>query len=261
MVFHMPNLGRGVAYLAHGSLDGLQPLDVKPESLAQMVYASIRKAIVSKTLMPGTVVSEASVARRLAVSKTPVREALLRLQSVGLVEPDAGRGLRIVMPSEDAIRDAYEVRQVLEAGLCQAAASRGTAAQREAITSAARGSLESAEKGDIEGFRDWDHNFHKAIAQAAGNPRLAQLAEDAMALASVLRERDVPGVQDAIRCAHQHLEIADAIVHGQPHVAADAAQRHTQDVADMVLSAFRQRSSSKTAGWQVSGGTGREVDR
>jgi DNA-binding GntR family transcriptional regulator len=230
----------GVSYSGTTGVDALQPLDAKPESLTQMVYGAIRQAIISKALLPGTVVSEASLTRRLAVSKTPVREALLRLQAVGLVEPDGMRGLRIVRPSEDVIRQAYEVRVVLESGLCRRAAERATAAQREEMAKAAAGSLASAEKADIDGFRGWDRRFHRAIAEAAANPRLAQLADDALTLAGVLRERDVPGVQDAIRCARQHLAIAEAIRDGDGHAAEDGARQHAEDVGAMVLAAFQR---------------------
>lgn len=240
----VPNALYGVSYTAATGLNALQPLEVKPESLTQMVYGAIRQAIVSKALMPGTVVSEASLARRLAVSKTPVREALLRLQAVGLVEPDGARGLRIVLPSEDAIRQAYEVRMVLESALCRRAAERSTEAEREEMAKAAAGSLASAEKGDIDGFKGWDRTFHRAVADAAGNPRLAQLADDALALAGVLRERDVPDVQDAIRCARQHLAIADAIRDSDGDTAEDVARQHAEDVAAMVLAAFRQRTGA-----------------
>ncbi|MDA8313098.1 MAG: GntR family transcriptional regulator [Actinomycetota bacterium] len=204
-----------------------------------MVYDAIRGSIVSKRLAPGTLVPEASLAVRLRVSKTPVREALLRLQSIGLVEPDGSRGLRVVSPSEDSIREAYEVRLVLEQGLARRAASRASSLQREEILQAAERSFQSAEAGDIvDGFRSWDRAFHRAISSAAGNARLARLAEDAAVLASVLRERDVPDVQDAIQCGRQHLDIAHGICLRDPVAAARASEMHVHAVRDMVLAAF-----------------------
>jgi len=223
-------------------MDGLAPLDAKPERLAQVVYAAVRKAIVSQALRPGTAISETLVARRLSVSKTPVREALLRLQAVGLVESD-GRGLRIVLPSERAIQDAYETRMVLESGLSQWAAQHASPAHRRVIADAATQTFETASAADIAGFRTWDRTFHQNIAKATENPRLQQLAEDALALAGVLRDRDVPGVQDAIRCAGQHLQIAEAISQGNSEAAAACAAQHAADVRDMVLAAFRQRTA------------------
>jgi GntR family transcriptional regulator, rspAB operon transcriptional repressor len=226
-------------------LDGLLPLSEKPQSLSEMVYDSIRSSIVSKRLRPGTVVAEASLAARLNVSKTPVREALLRLQSIGLVEPDR-RGLRVVSPSEDSIREAYEVRLILEQGLARRAAEQGSPVERQEILNAAERSLQCAEAGDIaEGFRNWDRAFHRAISAAAHNVRLARLAEDAAVLASVLRERDVPGVQDAIQCGHQHLDMARAVCSDDADGAAGASDAHVNAVRDMVLAAFRERYESR----------------
>jgi len=236
----MPSPESRIQDLARG-LDGLEPLDIKPPSLTQVAYEAVRRAIVSKALAPGTIVSESSLAARLAVSKTPVREALVRLQMVGLVEADGSRGLRIVLPSEVSIREAYEVRAVLEAGLCRQAAERADELAVEEITMAARRSLDSADREDLAGFKQWDRRFHQAIADAAGNPRLAALTDDARALAGVLRERDVPEVQDAIRCAHQHLAIAEAVADHRGTEAYAASERHVEDVKEMVLAAFVQR--------------------
>src|SRR2546427_502394 len=92
----------------------LAPLTEKPESLTQIVYQALRDAIISKRLPPGERVSEASLARQLRVSKTPVREALLRLHAIGLVEADGGRGGRIVRPSAELLRHTYQVLGTLE---------------------------------------------------------------------------------------------------------------------------------------------------
>ncbi len=235
----------------------LDPIDSKPESLSQLVYTSIRKAIVSKVLMPGTVVSEAALAQQLTVSKTPVREALLRLQAVGLVEQDGGRGLRVVLPSEALIRQAYEVRWALEGILARLAAQRADPEEQESIAAAAAESLANAQRADIEGFRHWDRAFHRAVADAAANPRLAELADDALSLASVLRERDVPDVQDAIRCARQHFAISNAIRHHRSEDAAAASEQHVRDVQQMVLDAFLPRISATVS----LGGRGRTGNR
>src|SRR5262249_41988548 len=88
----------------------LAPVTEKPESLTEIVYQLLRDAIISKRLPPGERVSEAGLARQLRVSKTPVREALLRLNTIGLIEADGGRGGRIVRPSAELIRRTHQVR-------------------------------------------------------------------------------------------------------------------------------------------------------
>ena len=92
----------------------LPPLAGRPSSLTTRVFAEIRDKIVDATLPPGSRVSESVLADQLRVSKTPVREALLRLRHIGLVEPSS-TGLRVIQPSAKAIRDAYEFRAGVEA--------------------------------------------------------------------------------------------------------------------------------------------------
>src|SRR3981081_2195160 len=85
------------------STAGLRPLAPRAENLTDAVFEAIRDGIVDKVLTPGARISEAKVASQLNVSKTPVREALLRLRHLGLVEPTE-RGLTVVRPSGKAIR-------------------------------------------------------------------------------------------------------------------------------------------------------------
>src|SRR5213592_4799191 len=154
------------------------PLTEKPESLTQIVYQTLRDAIISKRLPPGERVSEASLARQLRVSKTPVREALLRLQAIGLVEADGARGGRIVRPSADLIRHIYEVRGALESLAARLAAERATPAQRSELIEFAATSLGAAQGQDTDGFRQHDGAFHDLLA-AAANPYLARLIDNA----------------------------------------------------------------------------------
>src|SRR5438876_726400 len=171
----------------------LAPLTEKPESLTQIVYQTLRDAIISKRLPPGQRVSEASLARQLRVSKTPVREALLRLQAIGLVEADGGRGGRIVRPSAELIRHTYEVRGSLESLAARLAAARASPAQRSQLAELAAASLGAAQGQDLDGFRRHDEEFHDLLAAAAANPYLSRLIGNAYTLSAAARQRDVPG--------------------------------------------------------------------
>ena len=102
------------------------------------MYAAIRDAMVRKELAPGERVTEAGIAKRMDVSKTPVREAMLRLEEVGLIEPDGIRGSRVVQPSPAVFTQAFEVREVLEGYLAEKAATRADGAQAERIAEAAQ---------------------------------------------------------------------------------------------------------------------------
>ncbi|HET6504502.1 MAG TPA: GntR family transcriptional regulator [Amycolatopsis sp.] len=213
---------------------GLKPLGTKPESLTEKVFEAIRDAIVTKALPPGSQVSEAGLAAQLSVSKTPVRETLLRLRHAGLVEPD-GRSLRVVLPSETSTRDAYELRIGLERVSARHAAERATAAERARITEFAQASLDAARAEDGAGFFRCDHEFHTTIAQAAHNPLIARSMEDALLLTSALRARDVADTGGSLACAREHVRIAKAVRDGDVEAAAQRMDEHLQHVLGIVL--------------------------
>lgn len=208
-------------------MEELPRLDAKPERLSQLVYEAIRDAIIAKTLPPGDPVSEARLARQLGVSKTPVREALLRLQAIGLVEPRS-RGACVVTPSAELLRSSYEVRATLEAGVARLATLRATADQKAEIVGAAERSLQVAEADDISAFQSWDRRFHELMTEACGNPHLADLLRNASTLARVLRARDAPSQNHALRCAAYHLEIAAAVERGDADRASQCASEHIE---------------------------------
>ena len=78
-------------------------LPTRPESLSDVVYETIRDAIVHRTIPPGARVTETGLAKQLDVSKTPVREALLKLREIGLIEPHGACGGRGVAPGQQVV--------------------------------------------------------------------------------------------------------------------------------------------------------------
>jgi DNA-binding GntR family transcriptional regulator len=211
-----------------------QRLDA-PEPLADSVYEAIRSSIMDKTLAPGARVTESGIAKRLGVSKTPVREALLRLRRIGVIQPDGVRGGHVVRPSRSAIREAYEVREALEVFAVRSVAERASDSDLELICDDAERSLRCAQRGDVAGFHEWDFAFHQAIAEAAANPRLKELIEDVNTLIRTLRQRDFPASEWSVDCAQAHMRIADAIARGDAAAAENEAREHIRRVEGYVL--------------------------
>jgi DNA-binding GntR family transcriptional regulator len=218
------------------SAPGLRPLPPRAGNLTEVVFEAIRDGIVDKMLTPGSRISEANVASQLNVSKTPVREALLRLRYIGLVEPTE-RGLRVVRPSVRAIRDAYESRAGIERTAAQYAAYRATTEEHERILLLARTSLAYAQASDGPRFRQYDHEFHEAIACSARNAVLERAVKDSLVLTSALRERDVPASGDSVTCAQEHIRVAQAIRAGDAEAAAREVADHVHHVMAIVLAA------------------------
>ena len=207
----------------------------RPPNLSDVVFETIRQAIVDRVLAPGEPLTEPALAERLQVSKTPVREALLRLREMGLIEQSGPRSLRVIQPSPEAVRHAYEMREALESFTAARAAEKADAATRELILSAARRSLDAAKAADIPAFRDNDREFHRLIAKLAQNPRIEALIDDAGAVISTLLIRDLPPGQGPVDCSEGHVRIANAIAAGDPEAAAREMTAHIRQVWSLAL--------------------------
>lgn len=216
----------------------LQPIGAKPEPLVEIVFGIIHDAIVRKDLKPGSRVSEARLAAQLHVSKTPVREALLRLEAIGLVIPDGNRGTRVIWPSAETIQHAFEVRALLEGRSASRAASHGGLSAHRELHQIAMESLRRAEVGDGEGFRRMDRELHAAIAEAGGNDMLKRLVDNAYTLTWALRRRETPSIGYQVGCAQEHLRIVAAIADHDPSTAEAEMTFHVDKSRRFVLEHF-----------------------
>jgi DNA-binding GntR family transcriptional regulator len=145
---------------------------LRTRSRAEFVYASLRDAISDGRIAPGERVREEEVARNLGVSRTPVREALQRLQQRGLLVLGAGRGLVVAQLSQQQIIELYAMRQILEGSAARFAATHATPAEIE-ILYQLQDELKAAE-GDALLHTNLNRQFHQAIYEAAHNRYLMQ---------------------------------------------------------------------------------------
>lgn len=222
------------------TVHALEPIDIKPEPLAEIVFGIVRDAIVRKDLPPGSRISEARLAAQLNVSKTPAREALLRLEGIGLVVADGNRGTRVVMPSAENIQHAFEVRGVLEGFAARRAATHAEPAAHSFLRRLADESLQRAEAGDGDGFRKLDAELHAAIAEASGNELLQRLAANAYTLVWALRRRDTPSIGYQVGCAQEHLRIVEAIAAHDASGAEAEMTSHIDKSRRFVLEFFQK---------------------
>ncbi|MFG2514056.1 GntR family transcriptional regulator [Streptomyces sp. NPDC048584] len=219
----------------------------RPDNLTDLVFAEIRDRIVNASLPPGSPVSEAALAKELAVSKTPVREALLRMRRIGLVEPTS-RGLRVTLASVRSVRQAFEYRAALESQAATYAAHHATGEQLDAVAYWASESLHHARGGDPAGFRRADQQFHEAMARASGNEYMRLAIEDAFVLTVALRRRDVSLVRDFVPDAVEHLAIAGALRARDSVGASTSLAQHALRIMDQLLDAMRRPDATVSAG-------------
>lgn len=144
---------------------------------AAEVYERLRQAIVEGSIRPNERLIEADLAERLQVSRTPVRETMLRLAGDGLIV-NHRRGWVVREHAAEDIREVYEVRAALEGFAARLAAERATDEELEAIAATHRAyteSVRSSARGELV-----EHNdaFHDAVIKAAGNGLLLQRIRD-----------------------------------------------------------------------------------
>lgn len=199
-------------------------------SSAQSVYTALRARFADGDLAPGERLTEAALAQELGVSRTPVREALGRLQADGLVVPTA-RGVAVATLGSDEIEQIYELRAVLE-GLAAAQTARRQAegliapVEIRGIQAAADEVEQAVAEGDPKHSARANLAFHRAFGRAPGNPFLEDALHrvwDRIAVSTVSNLSDDVWAKAVIA---QHQEICQAIVSGDENAARRAAEGH-----------------------------------
>ena len=144
-------------------------------SLTDQAYTKLRRDILSCVLQPGSEVSEADIADRLLMSKTPVREALGRLRVEGFVKAFPRRGYQIVPLTISDMDELFDVRAIVEAGCGELAAERITDEELNRLEALADVSYDVATMASLDTFISSNRDFHLAIANASGNRRLHEM--------------------------------------------------------------------------------------
>ncbi|MBM3569061.1 MAG: GntR family transcriptional regulator [Alphaproteobacteria bacterium] len=199
---------------------------------SRLVYAALRERILALALAPGLDLDEPALVAEFKVSRTPVREALIRLASEGLVELTPNRGARV------ASLDLSDVPQLLEAvELNQRAVNRLAALRRRAehvaaIESAERGFAAAVRAGDFAAMTDANKAFHDAIGRACGNRYLIEHGESLTTRTLRLARLNLESADDAPRyfptVVRHHAAIARAIRRGDVERADRLAIAHAK---------------------------------
>lgn len=191
-------------------------------------YEALRGEIIAWQLTPGTVLAEVEVAGRLGLSRTPVREALARLVADGLVEPLGGRGLVVTPVSAENVGELFELRQALEAQAASLAAERRDPARFRELQDALREAPALLADADPahQAYYALVERFDDAVDDAVQNPFLVQALAGVRTHLARIRRLSHDNPARLLEAAREHLLIVDAIVDGDPRLAADATRVH-----------------------------------
>jgi len=195
------------------------------------IYERIRQKILDSEVAPGSQILEQELAVMLGVSRTPVREAVIRLQNEGLLEIIPRHGVRIVPIAVSDMREIYDVLISLEPRAAELLAARGASPKelRELAASCEK-MTDSLARGEMEAWALADEEFHLGIVQLSNNRRLVDIILNCWdqvhrARYFTLRLRQHPQPSKSIE---EHYEIIEAIRRGDAHAARRLYRRHRE---------------------------------
>ena len=209
-----------------------------PPSLTERAVAALRRDILTTRLAPGETVSETAVAAHLELGKAPVRAALARLAEEGLVQAVPRRGWMVSLVTIRDIHEVFDLRLMLEPEAARRAAGRVDAVMLGRLDVVCAAGYDCSDEESAMRFLDANKAFHVAIAELAGNARLARqldrlLDESTRMLVLGLRPRDRTG-----EMAHEHHALVAALALGRADDAARIMQEQVSASRRMVLAAL-----------------------
>lgn len=208
-------------------------------SLAERAYRAIRDRLVMLEIRPGAPIHEEQLAQSLGVGRTPVREALKRLQYERLITTYPRRGTFATEVNITDLAHISEVRRQLEPLAAAQAARRATAADRAALT-ALRRELERADpaRRDATGLMHLDLQVHRAVYAAAHNPYLEDTLVRHDNLATRIWCLFIDRLSDMAGHVEEHGPLIEAIVAGEPEKAARLARGHVEGFEQAIRAAI-----------------------
>ena len=206
--------------------------------LRDNIYDALREEILTCRLLPGEDLREQDLAERYAVSRSPVREALLRLERDRLVSVHPRQGYRIAPISVAAARDLLGFRAVLEPACAIAAARHAGDGELTALQEAAEFT------GSAEEFIEYNRRFHVRLANAGGNRRIAGATHDLIGQADRLVRVSLGAIKgrDSEQLVSEHVAIAAAIARRDGRGAARLVRAHLQAAEKRILAALRRQA-------------------
>lgn len=206
-------------------------------TLVENAYHRIKMEIAENRMTPGNPMLEQEIAHTLGMSRTPVREALLRLEAEGLVEIIPRRGVKILPISKEDMQEIYEIFITLESFVAANLSQRNDLSKEDfRELEVATDDMERAlQENDLDAWAAADHVFHQKLVEIYGNKRLTYILDmmrnqthRLRLITRHLRKKPTQSVSD-------HRQILKAIYEGNSTKANNAVKKHRERTANELL--------------------------
>lgn len=212
-------------------LDNYQPL-------RELVFEALREAIIKGILKPGERLMEVQLAEEMGVSRTPVREAIRKLELEKLVIMVPRKGAYVADVSKRDAAEVFEIRRALEGLAAQLAADRATDDQLESLERYLFKISEAIEKGDLEETIKIDTLFHGELYKAANNERLGDMINNLREHIQRYRSTSLAHPGRMKQALIEHRKIVEAIGKRDPNIAKKLAEEHIVNAENSLMQAI-----------------------
>ncbi|MFC0450393.1 GntR family transcriptional regulator [Rhodococcus jostii] len=225
----------------------LEPLAPFAGRRMEQAIAAVRAAIDDGRMKPGVKYSVYQLAEGLGISRTPVRDALLRLEEVGLIKFEARQGFRILLPQPKEIAEIFAVRLALELPAVRKAAVTANPALPGALQRQRRLMQDAAAVGDENEFAHYDLGLHDLILDAADNGRARAIVKTLRETTRLLGATTAEQTRTLADIDNEHAPIIDAIMAGDPDEAEAAMRTHLENTGRLLVTqALRTAESTQS---------------
>lgn len=219
----------------------LQPLTAFSGSLGQRVYQTLRQAILSLGYRPGEILRKPDICEALGVSRSPVADAVARLQVEGLVEVVPQAGTFVARFSMQEIREGAFLREAIEVAAIERVATQITDEQLQLLRRNLTVQAALIADGDVAGFYATDAAMHELLLSFTGFPKLAQVSETAWLHVNRARQLILPIPGRIQATLAEHKAILAALEARDPVAARTAVQTHLRQLVTYLEPLERDR--------------------
>ncbi|MBQ8822471.1 MAG: GntR family transcriptional regulator [Lachnospiraceae bacterium] len=207
--------------------------------LRDVVFNTLRQAILTGELKPGERLMEIHLANKLGVSRTPIREAIRKLELEGLVTMIPRRGAEVAQITEKSMSDVLEVRRAVDALCVELACERISEEELEALKAACDNFEEAVKSGDVKKIAQADVALHDIIVRATGNKRLVQLVKTLSEQMYRYRFEYIKDVSQHDSLVEEHRIIYESILKKDKQTASEAAKLHIDNQEKTIIKQIR----------------------
>lgn len=210
--------------------------------LRDVVFNTLRQAIITGEFAPGERLMEIALANRLGVSRTPVREAIRKLELEGLVVMIPRKGAEVAKITEKDLRDVLEVRSSLEELAAELATERMNEEIKEKLEKALDDFKKAIDSEDNAAIADSDVEFHDIIFEATGNARLIQIISNLREQMYRYRLEYVKDTEYHTVLLNEHRELVNAMFEGKKDEARKIMKKHIDNQEMTVIRNIKEEN-------------------